>query len=215
MLDDTIIAISTPVGLGGLGIVRLSGRKSLAVAKKIFRPKKRGTKIIPRRPVLGNLYNPEQKEYFEEAFLTYFPKPHTYTREEMVEISCHGSPLILEEIVRLGMKAGARQAHPGEFTLRAFQSGRIDILQAEAVNDLIQASSLEQARISFQQVEGSLSKLITGLRKKIIRLLSQIEASLEFPDEGLRITQKQIQSAFNSTIRSIKQLIDSYKIGKT
>lgn len=215
MVEDTIIAISTPLGYGGLGIVRLSGKKSLPIAKKIFKPRKKQVNMQPRRPVLGNLYNFEQKEHFEEAYLTYFPRPHTYTREDVVEISCHGSPLILEEIIRLGIKAGARHAHPGEFTLRAFLKGRIDILQAEAVNDLIQASSLKQAQISFRQLEGHLSKKISVVRENIIHLLSQIEASIEFPDEGLRISKKHILNTLQRTIKSIKQLVESYNLGKT
>ncbi len=215
MLEDTIIAISTPIGYGGLGIIRLSGERSLLIAKKIFRPKKPKTRIQPRRPLLGYVYNFEQNQSFEEAYLTYFRQPCTYTKEDIIEISCHGSPLILEEIVRLGVKAGARHAHPGEFTLRAFLNGRIDILQAEAVNDLIQSSSLKQAQISYQQLEGSLSKKIIDLRKKIIHLLSQIEASLEFPDEGLRINRTHILDSFSSIKKGLKQLIDSYKFGKT
>ena len=215
MLDDTIIAISTPVGIGGLGIVRLSGRKSLAVAKKIFRPKKRGTKIPPRRPVLGNLYNPQQKEYFEEAFLTYFPKPNTYTREDMVEFSCHGSPVILEQLVRLGIKEGARHANPGEFTLRAYLGGRIDILQAEAVNDIIHAASFKQARISFKQLEGSLSKQVSALRSQIIQLLSQIEANIEFPEDGLRTSRKRTLKTLENAVHSVNRLVESYNLGRT
>ncbi|MFP4081711.1 MAG: tRNA uridine-5-carboxymethylaminomethyl(34) synthesis GTPase MnmE [Candidatus Aminicenantes bacterium] len=215
MAEETIIAISTPIGYGGLGIVRLSGDKSFSIAKKIFRPKKPKAKIQPRRPLLGNLYTFEQKEFFEEAYLTYFPPPQTYTREEMVEISCHGSPVVLEEVVRLGIKAGARHAHPGEFTLRAYLNGRIDILQAEAVNDLIQASSLFQAKISFSQLRGSLSQKIDSLKKNIIHLLSQIEASIEFPEEGLRISGRQIAKTTEMTIRNIKNLIRSYNLGKT
>ena len=147
MLEDTIIAISTPLGYGGLGIVRLSGKKSLPIAKKFFKSKKNKAQIPSRHAILGNLYHFEQKEFFEEAYLTYLPSPHTYTREDMVEISCHGSPVILEEVVRLGIKAGARHARPGEFTLRAYQRGRIDILQAEAINDIIQAPSYKQVKI--------------------------------------------------------------------
>lgn len=215
MLNETIIAISTPLGYGGLGIVRLSGKRSLPIAKRIFKPKKSKAEIQPFRPTLGNLYDFERKECFEEAYLIYFPQPHTYTREDVVEISSHGSPLILEEIVRLGIKAGARHAHPGEFTLRAYLRGRIDILQAEAVNDIIQASSLKQAKISFRQLEGRLSQKITVLRESIIHLLSQIEASIEFPDEGLRIGSKRISKTLESTTQSIQKLIDSYNLGKT
>ncbi len=215
MLDDTIIAVSTPIGPGGLGIVRLSGKKSLFVAKKIFKPKKRGTKIMPRRPVLGNLYNQEQKDYFEEAYLTYFPRPYTYTREDMVEISCHGSPIILEQLVRLGIKEGARHADPGEFTLRAYLRGRIDIIQAEAVNDIIQAASYKQAKISFKQLEGSLSKQISALRTQIIQLLSQVEARIEFPDERLRTSIKRMLRTLEKAIFSVNSLVESYDLGKT
>jgi len=179
MLEDTIIAISTPLGYGGLGIVRLTGKNSLSIAKKLFRAKKK-ERILSRRPVFGFLYDLKKKEFFEEAYLTYYPKPYTYTREDVVEISCHGSPVILEEVVRLGIKAGARHADPGEFTLRAYLKGRIDLLQAEAVNDLIQATSLKQAKISFNQVGGKLSKKISSLRSKIIHLIAQIEVGIEF-----------------------------------
>lgn len=215
MLDDTIIAISTPVGHGGLGIVRLSGKKSLSIARKIFKPKKRGSKIMPRRPVLGNLYNYEQKDYFEEAFLIYFPRPYTYTREDMVEISCHGSPVVLEQLVRLGIKEGARHADPGEFTLRAYLNGRIDILQAEAVNDIIQAASYKQAKVSFKQLEGSLSSQISALRSQIIRLLSQVEARIEFPEEGFRTSTKQTLKTLENAIYSVNSLVESYDLGKT
>jgi len=215
MLEDTIIAISTPLGYGGLGIVRLSGKKSLPVAKKIFKPKKNKDQISPGRPILGKLYHFEQKEFFEEAYLTYFPSPRTYTKEDVVEISCHGSPVILEEVVRLGIKAGARHARPGEFTLRAYLGGRIDILQAEAINDIIQAPSYKQVKISFSQLEGSLSQNIASLRSMIIHLLSQIEASIEFPEDGLRISAKQISKTTEKAVHSLKKLVESYDLGKT
>ena len=215
MFEDTIIAISTPIGHGGLGIVRLSGKRSLSFAKRIFKPLQSGAKILPRRPLLGNLYNYEQKECFEEAYLTYFPKPHTYTREDMVEISCHGSPVILEQLVRLGSKAGARHADPGEFTLRAYLKGRIDILQAEAVNDIIQATSYKQATISFKQLGGSLSKQMTSIRNKVIHLLSQIEAGIEFPEERLRTSTQRILKTVEGAIYSVNSLVESYSLGKT
>jgi tRNA modification GTPase len=215
MLEDTIIAISTPLGYGGLGIVRLSGKKSLPVAKKIFKPKKNKARISPGHPILGKLYHFEQKEFFEEAYLTYFPSPHTYTKEDVVEISCHGSPVILEEVIRLGIKAGARLARHGEFTLRAYIRGRIDILQAEAINDIIQAPSYKQVKISFSQLEGSLSQNIASLRSMIIHLLSQIEASIEFPEDGLRISAKQISKTTEKAVHSLKRLVESYDLGKT
>lgn len=214
MLDDTIIAISTPLGFGGLGVIRMSGRRSLQIAKKIFKPRQKLRKIPPKRPVLGHMFDSTRNEYFEEAFLTYFPKPYTYTRENMVEFSCHGSPVILEEVVRLGTKAGARHANPGEFTLRAYLNGRIDILQAEAINDIITASSLAQAKISFRQLEGSLSRSALSLRQHIVQLLSQIEASIEFPDEGLPIYPKTIANTLTRAEKTVKELVSSYDIGK-
>lgn len=214
MLDDTIIAVSTPPGFGALGIVRLTGQLAFTIAKKIFKPKQALEKIPFRHPILGNLFDSGGKEFFDEAYLTFFPSPHTYTREDMVEISCHGSPVLLEEVVRLGIKAGARHANPGEFTLRAYLNGRIDILQAEAVNDLITAASLNQAKISFRQLEGSLSRTVCALRRQIIQLLSQIEASIEFPDENLKISHQAIQSALIRTEKTVKKLISSYDLGR-
>lgn len=214
MLEDTIIAISTAPGYGGLGVVRLSGNRALAVAEKMFKPKQSREKIRPRRAHLGYIYDFESKETFETAYLTYFPPPRTYTKEEVVELSCHGSPVILEEIVRLGIRLGARHAEPGEFTLRAYLHGRIDILQAEAVDDMIRAPSLTQAKISFRQAEGRLSKKIASLRKNLIHLLSQIEASIEFPDEGLKISAKTIGKTIGKAKLTVEHLIQSYDFGK-
>ena len=133
----------------------------------------------------------------------------------MVEISCHGSPVVLEEAVRLGVQAGARLANPGEFTLRAFMGGRIDIIQAEAINDLIRAASAKQARISYRQMEGSLSRKLQTLRQQIINLLSQVEASLEFPDEGLRLSPKKIAKTMQRSLEMVSPLIKSYDLGKS
>ena len=215
MLKDTIIAVSTPWGYGGLGIVRLSGEKALAVAKKIFLPRGKRQKIPPRQPILGCLQDLDGQERYEEAMLTYFPAPKSYTAEDVIEISCHGSPVILEEAVRQGILAGARHAQPGEFTLRAYLNGRIDILQAEAINDIIHAVSLTQAKISFQQMDGRLSRKINKLRDQIIHILSQTEASMEFPDEGLRISPKTIARTLERAVLSVQKLIDSYDVGKT
>jgi tRNA modification GTPase len=215
VLNDTIIAVSTPPGFGGIGVVRLSGPRALSIAKALFKPKNRAHKITPGQPALGLLWDRESKKPYEEAMLTFFRRPRTYTRENMVEISCHGSPVILEEVVRQGIKAGARHASPGEFTLRAFLNGRIDIIQAEAINDIISASSLQQAKISFRQLEGSLSKSASHLRKQIIQLLSQIEALIEFPDDGLSLSPKTIARTLTRAEKTVEELISSYDLGKT
>jgi len=214
MLNDTIIAISTPLGHGGLGVVRLSGSRSLSVAQKIFHPL-RGGRIRPRRPILGHLVHPDQKEAFESAYLIYFPAPHTYTCEDLVEISCHGSPVILEEVTRLGIINGARLANPGEFTLRAYLNGRIDLLQAEAVNDLILATSFSQAKISFRQIEGGLSRKMANIRQRTLHLMAELEAGLEFPDENLGITPAHISRALDQTIRPLEALVNSFDLGKS
>jgi tRNA modification GTPase len=215
MLDDTIIAVATPLAPGGLGLVRLSGDRALTLSQKFFRAKTRRSRIPARHPVLGHLFDPQTEEAFEEALLTYFPGPHSYTTEDVVEISTHGSPVLLEEVIRLGIEAGARHAHPGEFTLRALLGGRIDLLQAEAVNDIIMSSSLEQAKISFRQMEGRLSRRIRNLRKGIIQILSQIEAGIEFPDEGVRISSVDIARSIQKWAAEVDQLVQSYDLGKT
>jgi len=214
MFEDTIIAVSTPLGFGGLGVIRLSGKQSLSIAKIIFKPKNKKNYFPPRKTILGNLYDIKHNEIFEEAYLTFFPAPKSYTTEDVIELSCHGSPVILEEVVRQGIKAGARHARPGEFTLRAFLGGRIDILQAEAINDLIHASSLKQAKISYNQMEGALSRKIIKLRSQIVQILSQVEASIEFPDEGLEISKHIIANTIEKTEQTIDKLVKSYDLGK-
>jgi tRNA modification GTPase len=215
MLEDTIIAVATPPGIGGLGIVRLSGGRALRIARGMFIPRRRLSGGMPvRRPLLGAVVDPDGGEIVDEAFLTYFAAPHSYTREDVVELSCHGSPVLLEEVVRLGVRRGARAARPGEFTLRAYANGRLDMLQAEAVNDLIRAASLAQARISLSQLGGSLSGSVLRLREKLVRLAAAVEAGIEFPEEGLRITP----STQNRTLRAVEDEIDrlaaSYEAGR-
>ncbi len=125
MLEDTIIAVSTPAGPGGLGIVRLSGRDAARIAGKFFHPRGLKGELPVRGLVLGEISDPETGELVDECFLAYFKAPNSYTREDVVELSCHGSPAVLEEIVRLGIRAGARAAEPGEYTLRAYLNGRL------------------------------------------------------------------------------------------
>jgi len=215
MLEDTIIAISTPPGIGGVGIVRLSGPKAEAVARKIFKPVKGVSGGYPVRcPILGKLFDPAEKRAVDEAFLTYFKAPHSYTREDIVELSCHGSPVVLEEAVRLGVRAGARPARPGEFTLRAYVNGRLDMLQAEAVNDLIRSSSPAQARISLRQLSGGLSKKIRRFKSGLIRLAAQVEAQIEFPDEALRTASGGQAGKLAAVTADLDRLVASYQAGR-
>lgn len=215
MLEDTIIAISTPPGCGGLGVVRISGPKALPIARKIFRPRRlRWKSLQPRAFILGEIFDAEKRSIIDEAFLVYFASPHSYTRENVVEMSCHGSPVVLDEVLRLGTKAGARIAHPGEFTLRAYRRGRIDLLQAEAVNDLIEAVSLAQARISIGQLQGGLSKHISALRSDLVELMALVESGIEFPEEGLGIDADEAAKRLEQLILTVRKLISSYETGK-
>jgi tRNA modification GTPase len=215
MLDETIIAISTPPGHGGLGIVRLSGPKALPIARRIFNPRRKPWREVkPRAVVLGDICAGGKSVPIDEAYLVYFRGPLSYTREDVVEISCHGSPVVLEEIVRLGAEAGARVAHPGEFTLRAFLRGRLDLLQAEAVNDLIAATSLAQAKISLGQVQGGLSRRVASLRSQIVELMSLVEGAIEFPDEALPASPKESSALIERALRTVQKLIAGYDTGR-
>lgn len=212
--QDTIIAISTPPGAGGIGIIRISGPEALQVAREIFSLKESSQQISPRRMHFGYLVDREAGETLDVGYLCYFPPAISYTREEVVEIYLHGSPVLLAEAVRMGIRAGARQANPGEFTLRAYLNGRLDIIQAEAINDLIRACSLDQAKISFRQMEGSLSKKIASLREKIVDLLVLLETALEFPEEELEVSGDQLREAVSAVITHLDNLIRSYERGR-
>ena len=215
MLEDTIIAIATPPGFGGLGIVRISGPKALDVAGRIFEPKAKTKRPFPERQlVFGSVRDPEGGRALDEAFLTYFKGPRSYTREDVVELSAHGSPAVLECILRMGTKVGARPARAGEFTLRAYLNGRLDILQAEAVNDLIRALSLTQAKISARQLGGSLSRKVMKLRTRLVSLLSRVEAALEFPEEGLRTSPAADLKALALLKADVDRLVASYDAGR-
>ncbi|HOW86026.1 MAG TPA: tRNA uridine-5-carboxymethylaminomethyl(34) synthesis GTPase MnmE [Candidatus Aminicenantes bacterium] len=215
MLEDTIIAIATPPGFGGLGIVRISGGNAAAVARRVFEPKGRTGRAFPeRKPILGAVRDPDGGAALDEAFLTYFKAPRSYTREDVVEISVHGSPAVLEAVLKLGTRAGARAARPGEFTLRAYLNGRLDILQAQAVDDLVRSVSLARARISSRQLGGSLSRRVFRLRDRLTSLLSRLEAGLEFPEDGVRVNRAAIRRTLDPLVDEVGRLAASYETGR-
>jgi tRNA modification GTPase len=182
--DDTIVAIATPAGRGGIGVVRLSGPGALDVVSHLV---PQASRLEPRRATLARIHGSGRSastRVTDEAIVTWFPAPHSYTGQDVVEISAHGSPVILEGIVRSAVSAGARAARPGEFTLRAFLSGGRDLVQVEAVADLIDATTELQAETAFDQLQGTLTARIRGLDESLLDLLAQLEASLDFPDEG-------------------------------
>ena len=181
--DDTIVAIATPPGRGGLGVVRISGPRAAAVAGALLdlsRP------LEPRRATVARLVAQAANgaTAIDRVVTTSFPGPGSYTGEDVVEISAHGSPLLLEETVALACRAGARLAKPGEFTLRAFLHGRVDLVQAEAVADLVDAVTPLQARVAFDQLDGTMTGRIADIDRRLLDLTARLEASLDFPEEG-------------------------------
>jgi tRNA modification GTPase len=173
---DTIIAISTPPGRGGIGIVRLSGPQALAIAEQLLALKQplqhahaRFTKILD-----------DDLTTIDEAIVTAFLSPHSYTGEDLVEVAAHGSPVVLDYIIRRGLRLGTRLAEPGEFSRRAFLAGRLDLTQAEAVHDLIAAQTLAQARTAAQQLEGALSRRIAPIKQQLVYLIAMLEAGMDF-----------------------------------
>ncbi|MEW6162485.1 MAG: tRNA uridine-5-carboxymethylaminomethyl(34) synthesis GTPase MnmE [Nitrospirota bacterium] len=191
--DDTIAAISTPFGEGGIGIVRLSGRDSIKIVEKIFTsPKNKSLKDLgSNRVIYGHIKDPLIGEEIDEVLVTVMRSPYTYTREDVVEINCHGGMVTLRKTLELVLKEGARLAEPGEFTKRAFINGRIDLSQAEAVLDLIRSKTDESRRIAIEQLQGGLSEKITALRDRLKELCAYLEAYIDFPEDDIEIASKE------------------------
>jgi tRNA modification GTPase len=179
--EDTIVAISTPPGRGGIGIVRLSGSAARAVAAPLLKLRH---PLAPAQARFAEIID-TTGETLDEAVVTYFEAPHSYTSEDIVEIAAHGSPVLLDYLLRQCLAAGARLAEPGEFTQRAFISGRLDLTQAEAVHDLIEATTLHQARIAAQQLGGSLSRQMTPIKQQLIALIAALEAGIDFAEDDI------------------------------
>lgn len=182
--DDTIVAIATPPGRGGIGVVRLSGPDARGVAGALT---KRPQPFEARRATFVRVYG--DGGVVDQAIVTLFPAPHSYTGEDVVEISAHGNPVLLRAIVSAAMAHGARLAEPGEFTFRAYLAGRIDLVQAEAVRDVVDAVTPLQARVAFDQLEGTLTTEIGEADRELFDLSARLEASLDFPDEGYHFVE--------------------------
>jgi tRNA modification GTPase len=178
--SDTIVAIATPPGRGGIGVVRLSGPEAATIGHRLITH--RGD-LEPRRATFTRTHAVDQ------VVATYFPSPHSYTGEDVLELSAHGSPLVLRTIVERATMSGARLAEPGEFTFRAFLNGRIDLMQAEAVADLIDAVTPLQARAAFDQLEGTLTRTIAEIDSRVFDLIARLEASVDFPEEGYHFVE--------------------------
>jgi tRNA modification GTPase len=217
-LDDTIVAIATPTGRGGIGVIRIAGPEARTIALPMLRLKHDPE---PGRAVFGELIEPRtcgagapareepraeiglddlpsgtsprtratapHEQRIDEVVVTFFAKPHSYTTDDIIEISAHGSPVVLHHVVELALAAGARLAEPGEFTMRAFLNGRIDLTQAEAVRDLIESQTLYQAKVAAQQLEGSLSKRLQPIKRALVELIATLEAGIDFAEDDVSI----------------------------
>jgi len=213
-LDDVIAAIATPVGEGGISIIRISGKDAISIADRGFRGKKPLTSAATHTAHFGGFIDPDGNA-IDEVIATVFLEPHSYTAENSVEISCHGGMFVTRKILDSIVAYGARLAEPGEFTKRAFLNGRIDLSQAEAVADLINSRSEISHRTSLQQLEGKLSIKIAELRQQLLDVCGLLELELDFAEEGLEFTDKgKISRQIESVIKYLNQLIDSYKYGR-
>ena len=182
-MEDTIAAVATPVGQGGIGIVRVSGALAGDIAKRLFRPRKPVQTLQSHRLYLGHLTDPETGAMVDEVLLSFMRAPHSYTREDVVEINSHSGPFLLSRILQIVLRSGARLARPGEFTFRAFMSGRMDLTQAEAVVDLIRAQSEKGLVMAARQMKGRLREEIESMQRKVLALLARVEVGIDFPED--------------------------------
>ena len=216
-LDDTIAAISTPAGEGGIGIVRLTGKDSIKIADRLFHSSKGKTlsDSASHRIIYGFIKDSSTGETVDEVLVSIMRSPNTYTREDIVEINCHGGMSPLRNVLELAVKHGARLAEPGEFTKRAFLNGRIDLSEAEAVLDLIRAKTDESRRIALEQLRGRLSEKILNLREQITKICVFIEAYIDFPEEDIELaSKKEIIESAETILKELASLLKSYDEGR-
>jgi len=249
-LDDTIVAIATPSGRGGIGVVRIAGPEARAIAAPMLRLKHN---LEPGRAAVGELVEPcgadalarwaspvdqtsgheflpaseragapaphththSQSQRIDDVVVTYFAKPHSYTTDDIIEISAHGSPVVLRHVVELALDRGARLAEPGEFAMRAFLNGRIDLTQAEAVRDLIESQTLYQAKVAAQQLEGALSRRLQPIKQKLVELIALLEAGIDFAEDDVSVLPAERILQHISAVRTpLEELSGSFAYGK-
>jgi tRNA modification GTPase len=210
----TITAVATPQGYGGIGVIRISGPESLALTRRLLKEGDRPS-FTPNRAEYHQIINPETGTIIDEAVITYFKAPHSFTGEDVIEISCHGSPVVLTEVVRLLTSFGAELANPGEFSMRAFFNQRIDLTQAEAINDLIHSQTAFQARIAARQLRGELSKQLQPVKEGLIDLIVHFESTVEFVEDDLDpLNLDLFLSKIDQFIETLSRLSSSYRVGR-
>lgn len=214
---DTIVAIATPSGRGGIGVVRLSGGQATAIAADLLRV--RGG-FVAGTARFGYLLDPDasnapEARTLDEVVMTYFAGPKSYTGEDVVEIATHGAPVVLEAVVRGALERGARLAEPGEFTQRAFLSGRLDLTQAEAVHDLVSATTLHQARLAASQMGGAVSRAVQPIKEDLIQLIATLEAGIDFAEDDLDVQPNSLTASRIATLLgSLTRLEQTYRYGR-
>ena len=216
---DTIAAISTATSNGGIGIIRISGKESFEILRKIFRDsKKKKIKIEDIKGYTikyGYIINSETEEKIDEVLVSFFKNPKSYTREDMCEINSHGGMTVEKEILGQCLKNGATLAQPGEFTKRAFLNGRIDLSQAESIMDLINSKTEKEAKASINQLQGDLSNKIENIRRELLDIMADIEASIDYPEYDIEeLTENKINSTLNSVENELETLSESFHSGK-
>jgi tRNA modification GTPase len=212
LANDTIAAISTPPGRGGIGIVRLSGPEARAIVEPLLKLRH---PLAPTRARFAEIIDTESNEVLDEAVVIYFECPNSYTAEDIVEIAAHGSPVLLDYLLRACIANGARLAEPGEFTQRAFLAGRLDLTQAEAVHDLIESTTLHQARIAAQQLGGALSRQIAPIKEKLIHLIASLEAGIDFAEDDIDLLPaSQITAQIEAVQAPLRALEQTFSYGR-
>lgn len=215
--EDTIIAISTSLGEAAIGVVRLSGAESLHILERLFRPSSGQpvAELPPRQATHGHIVQPDTQGLIDEAIVTVYRAPRSYTGEDVVEISAHGSPVVLRRIVEAACRCGARVAEPGEFTKRAFLNGKLDLSQAEAVCDLIRARSDLLAAAAVEQLSGKLGQEIRSIQSDLTRLMAHLEASLDFSDDELEPWgEDELRAVGRGVLDRVNHLIATYEHGR-
>lgn len=217
-MEETIVAISTAPGTAGIGIIRMSGKDVFDILKKIFKPinEEKIENINGYTMKYGKIFNPETNEIIDEVLVSYFKEPKSYTQENMCEINSHGGTIVVKKILEICLKSGAQMAMPGEFTKRAFLNGRIDLTKAEAVINLINAKSEKETKASINQLEGNLSLEIKRIKKIILSLLADIEASIDYPeyDEAEEVSNSKAITKLNEIQEELEKLSKSFETGK-
>ncbi|PHK50144.1 tRNA uridine-5-carboxymethylaminomethyl(34) synthesis GTPase MnmE [Staphylococcus edaphicus] len=213
---DTITSISTPMGEGAIGIVRLSGVEAVNIADKLYKGKEKLEDVPSHTINYGHIIDPESNEVVEEVMVSVLRAPKTFTREDIVEINCHGGILTINRILELTMTHGARMADPGEYTKRAFLNGRIDLSQAEAVMDFIRSKTDRASKVAMNQIEGRLSDMIKRQRQSILEILAQVEVNIDYPeyDDVEDATTEVLLGKSNEIKTEINKLLDTGTQGK-